>query len=198
MKNLTLIVLIALLTIGLTTACDNKTEDAPTEAALAESAPAPDEAPAPAEEPEEEVAGQWVESTTYGVKFRVPEDWEVTRTDGAVSTTAPDGTTTVVLVGTESGAMIQSAINEMKSTVELKDIRFDKTGMATINGLAGTRASGAAVLVQEGGDQEIQFLGVTLRVDKDTAVTMMIFSQAEMYEAQKDIIDGISQTIIKS
>jgi predicted Zn-dependent protease len=197
MKSVKITAFIALIALGLMVGCDNKAADAPQSSAPPAAAdPAPTAAAQP--EAEEEVSGQWVVSDTYGVKFRVPEDWQITRTEGAVSATAADGTTTVVLVGTESGEMIQSAINEMKSTIELKDVSFGKTGMTTINGLAGTRATGTAVLVQQGGDQEIQFLGVTLRVDKDTAVTMMIFSQAEMYEAQKDIIDGISQTIVKS
>lgn len=140
---------------------------------------------------------QWVKSPTYGVKFRVPADWNVVNAEGGVSATAPDGTTTAVLVGTESESMIESAINEMKSNIQLKDMKLEKGGLTTINGMPGTRGTGSAVLVEDDGDQEIQFIAYALRVGKHN-ITLMIFSQAEMYEAQKDIIDGIAQTLVKS
>ncbi|MFU8802233.1 MAG: hypothetical protein ACNA8W_00350 [Bradymonadaceae bacterium] len=198
MKILLRTIIIALISVAFTAGCDKPAEEATTQAATVETAPAPTEAPAPVEEPDEDELGQWVTSETYGVKFRVPADWEVTQADGAVSTTAPDGTTTVVLVGTESQSMVDSFVADMKSAIELKDVRFEKSGMTTINGLPGMRGSGAAVLVQESGDQEIQFLAYALRVSSAKSITMMVFSQAEMYEAQKDIIDGIAQTIVKS
>ncbi len=146
---------------------------------------------------EEDSDSQWVESPTYGVKFRVPSDWKVVTAEGGVSATAPDGTTTAVLVGTESESMIESAINEMKSNIQLKDMKLEKGGLTTVNGMPGTRGTGSAVLVEDDGDQEIQFIAYALRVGKNN-ITLMIFSQAEMYEAQKDIIDGIAQTLVKS
>ncbi len=146
---------------------------------------------------DEDSDSQWVKSSQYGVKFRVPADWKVVDSEGGVSATAPDGTTTVVLVGTESESMIESAINEMKSNIQLKDMKLEKGGLTTVNGMPGTRGTGSAVLVEEDGDQEIQFIAYALRAGKNN-ITLMIFSQAEMYEAQKDIIDGIAQTLVKS
>jgi hypothetical protein len=69
--------------------------------------------------------------------------------------------------------------------------------MTVINGLAGYLGSGSAVLVKEEGDQEIQFSAYSLKVGKN-AVSLMIFSEAEMYEAQKEMIDGIAQTLSKT
>lgn len=146
---------------------------------------------------DEDSDSQWVNSPTYGVKFRVPADWEVVNAEGGVSATAPDGTTTAVLVGTESESLLESAINELKSNIQLKDMKLEKGGLTTVNGMPGTRGTGSAVLVEEEGDQEIQFIAYALRVGKHN-ITIMIFSQAEMYEAQKDIIDGIAQTLVKS
>ena len=46
-------------------------------------------------------------------------------------------------------------------------------------------------------DQEIQFIAYNVKIGKK-AVTVMIFSEAEMYEAKKEIIDGIAQTLTKA
>lgn len=142
----------------------------------------------------EDESSQWITSELYGVKFRVPADWKVTKSAEGVTTTAADGSTTAILVGSESENMLQSAINDLKSQIELKDVRFEKSGLTTINGLAGSRGTGAAVVVGKNGDEEIQFLAYSLKVGKKT-VTMFVFSEATMYEAQKEIIDGIAQTI---
>ncbi|MBA2664998.1 MAG: hypothetical protein H0U74_22110 [Bradymonadaceae bacterium] len=198
MNKLTTSAIAALLLLAIAaTGCDKPA--APTNADSSERVVEARPEPAAADEPEanSDEGSQWVTSKTYGVKFRVPEEWTVTTTDEGVSTTSPDGTTTVVLVGSESENMIQGALNDLKSKLEIKDVRFEKSGLTTVNGLAGSRGSGAAVVVQQDGDQEIQFIAYALRVGKHT-VTLMIFSQAEMYEAQKDIIDGIAQTFTKA
>lgn len=194
-------------------ACESKpAEEAPAEAS--DQAPATEEAAEEAteatgesaqdnenaeegEETVEELAqGQWVQSDLYAVRFRVPGDWNVRRTAEAVSATAPDGTTTVLLAGSESDSTIQAAINDLKTEVEFKDINFDNSGLTTINGMPGTRGTGSAVLVEEDGDREIQFLGYAVRVGTNN-VTLMVFSDAAMYEAQKDVIDGIAQTLTR-
>lgn len=194
-------------------ACESKpAEEAPVEAS--DQAPATEEAAEEAteatgesaeddenaeegEETVEELAqGQWVQSDLYAVRFRVPGDWNVRRTAEAVSATAPDGTTTVLLAGSESDSTIQAAINDLKTEVEFKDINFDNSGLTTINGMPGTRGTGSAVLVEEDGDREIQFLGYAVRVGTNN-VTLMVFSDAAMYEAQKDVIDGIAQTLTR-
>lgn len=169
---------------------DNAAEEA------AESAENTEEAAAKEEGVEELEGGQWVQSDLYAVRFRVPGEWDVRRTEEAVSATAPDGTTTVLLAGSESDQTIQSAINDLKTEVEFKDINFDNSGLTTINGLPGTRGNGSAVVVEEEGDREIQFLGYAVRVGTNN-VTLLIFSDAAMYEAQKDIIDGIAQTLTR-
>ena len=207
----------ALLAAGLLTAACEK-QDPPVEQAAEEVEEAADEADQPAieekaeaiEEAADEVAaaevegaeapaGQWVESPAYGVKFRVPTEWEIARAEGSVSATAPDGTTTVIMVGSESESVIQSAVQDLQKEVEFKDVNIGKSDMTVINGLAGYKGSGSAVLVGEGeeGDQEIQFTAYSLKVGEQ-AVSLMIFSEAEMYEAQKEMIEGIGQTITRS
>ncbi len=205
MKKLAVSAAVALLALALVAGCDKSNEaveaaqqrvaelDKATEQANEEKA----QAEAEEKEEAEDSDSQWVKSSDYGVRFRVPADWSVTDAEGGVSATSPDGTTTAVLVGTESESMLESAINELKSKIELKDMKFEKGGLTTINGMPGTRGSGSAVLVEPDGDQEIQFIAYVLRAGQHN-ITLMIFSQAEMYEAQKDIIDGIAQTLVKS
>ncbi|RDV36668.1 hypothetical protein DV096_18160 [Bradymonadaceae bacterium TMQ3] len=185
-------------------ACDSEpAEEAPAEAS--DQAPAADEAAEEGTETanetdeeniEELASGQWVQSDLYAVRFRVPGDWDVRRTAEAVSATAPDGSTTVLLAGSESDNTIQAAINDLKTEVEFKDINFDNSGLTTINGMPGTRGTGSAVIVEKDGDREIQFLGYAVRVGTNN-VTLMVFSDAAMYEAQKDVIDGIAQTLTR-
>ncbi len=150
------------------------------------------------DEEEEGVAlegGQWVESELYDVKIRVPEDWEIARAEDAVSATDSDGSTTVILAGSESDQTLQNAVTQIRSDLEFKEVNFESNEITTINGFAATRGRGSAVLVQEGEiDEEIQFLGYALRVGAKN-VTLMIFSEATMYEAKRDIIDGIAHTI---
>lgn len=209
MKKLAVSAAVALLALALVTGCDKSNEateaaqqrvaelDKATEQANEEKVQAEARAKAEAEAENEDSDSQWVKSSDYGVRFRVPADWKVVDAEGGVSATSPDGTTTAVLVGTESESMLESAINELKSKIELKDMKFEKGGLTTINGMPGTRGSGSAVLVEPDGDQEIQFIAYVLRAGQHN-ITLMIFSQAEMYEAQKDIIDGIAQTLVKS
>lgn len=206
MKKLAVSAAVALLALALVAGCDKSNEAA--EAAkqrVAELEKANEQANEEKAQAEAEAANaetedadsQWVTSSDYGVRFRVPADWKVVDAEGGVSATSPDGTTTAVLVGSESESMVESAINELKSHIELKDMKFEKGGLTTINGMPGTRGSGSAVLVEPDGDQEIQFIAYVLRAGQHN-ITLMIFSQAEMYEAQKDIIDGIAQTLVKS
>ncbi|RAL23923.1 hypothetical protein DL240_07180 [Lujinxingia litoralis] len=192
------------LALGLASvACDSKppadqnpeqaAEEAPTEGTQEETPEANEESE---ESAQADAEGQWVRSDLYSVRFRVPTDWDIRRTEEAVSATAPDGSTTVLLAGSESDNTIQAALNDLKTEVEFKDINFDNSGLTTINGLPGTRGTGSAVIVEDDGDREIQFLGYAVRVGTQN-VTMMIFSDAAMYEAQKDMIDGIAQTLTR-
>lgn len=145
-----------------------------------------------------EGGGKWITSTTYSAKFRVPEDWKIDITPDGITATDSDDTTTVVLVGSESEGMIQSAINDVKKKVVFKDAKFDKSGQVVLNGLPGQNVTGTAVITKEDGmDQEIQFIAYNVKIGKK-AVTVMIFSEAEMYEAKKEIIDGIAQTLTKA
>ena len=203
MKKLATTATAALIALALVAGCEKSESKAPVgsienaEQKVAKSEETIEKANEKENEEDEDSDSQWVKSPMYGVQFRVPADWNVVNAEGGVSATAPDGTTTAVLVGTESESMIESAINEMKSNIQLKDMKLEKGGLTTVNGMPGTRGTGSAVLVEEDGDQEIQFIAYALRVGKHN-ITLMIFSQAEMYEAQKDIIDGIAQTLVKS
>lgn len=162
------------------------TKEEPTE----EPAEEPDEK---AEAPEEE-GGQWVESDSYGVRFRVPEEWVVNRDGDSLSVTSPDQTITVLLVGTESEGLISAALDSIKEEVAFTDVKLEKDNQTVVNGLPGYAAQGSAVLVKEGGNQEIQFLMNSVQAG-DKGVALMIFAEAEMYEARKEEVDGIAKTL---
>lgn len=145
-----------------------------------------------------EGGGKWVKSAPYKVKFRVPEDWVIKIEDDGLSATDSDETTTVVLVGSDSHGMIQSAVADVQKKVKIKDAKFEKSDQVVLNGFPGQNVRGTAVLEKADGlDQEIQFIAYNVRVGKG-AVTMMIFSEAEMYEAKKEIIEGLAKTLTKS
>lgn len=179
--------------------CDSKKQDQPP-AEASKTAPAKPEAQAQeaADKVEDEVDGQWVESTTYALKFRVPEDWSVVTDEQGASATAPDGTTTVLLAGTKSQGLTTSMLNEIRADLKFRDLEIEKTGPAIINGMSVFRGQGSAVLEDPGMDQEIQFLGYTIKRRNDQLATLFIFSQAEMYEAQKEMIHGIAQTLVET
>jgi hypothetical protein len=212
-------VLAALLILGIAglMACkENKPADKPAEPTRAEkpadkpAEPAADKPSEPNTAPAKAMEGGtteddgngnlWVMSDLYGVKFRVPSTWEVTIDAEGITAVDEDNTTTVILVGSDSAGMIQAAINDIKKKVAFKDAKFDKADTKVINGLAGQVMRGSAVIekgnAEANADQEIQFLAYNLSVGKK-AVTMMIFSEAEMYEAKKEIIEGIGETIAK-
>ena len=144
----------------------------------------------------EDAGGQWVESELYGLKFRVPEDWSVTQDEEGASATDPEGSTTVLLAGSESDELVNSTLNDLRSDVEFKEVKLQKSGLTTINGIPGMKGSGTAVMEKDDMDQEIQYLAYSLKLDDKTA-TLMIFSEATMYEAKKELIKGIAQTVVK-
>lgn len=184
----------------LVSGCDKK-ETAPADTATAAQAPAAAETSAQktetaAQAPQEE--GQWAVSASYGVKFRVPEDWKVKTSDTAVSATSPDDTITIIMVGTETEGVFEAAMGSVTSQLQIKDIKTEKSQMTVINGLGGFHGSGSAVLTTAKGDQEIQFLGYALRLASEQAVAVMVFAEAEMYEARKEELEAIARTIQKS
>ena len=148
-------------------------------------------------QPEADQAGQWVESELYGLKFRVPEAWEVVTDEEGASATDPEGTTTVLLAGSESQQLVQSTLNDLRSDLNFKEVKLEKSGLTTINGIPAVKGSGTAVMTKDDMDQEIQFLGYQLKLGDKTA-TMLIFSQAEMYEAKKEMIQGIAKTLVET
>lgn len=187
---------------------DVKTPETPETPVVAVETPEVPTTPEAPQTPEEakiedaEGGGKWVTSKTYPVKFRVPDDWVIKIEDDGISAVDSDESTTVILVGSESTGMIQGAINDVKKKVKIKDAKFDKSGNVVLNGLPGQNIFGTAVIEKmaddgEMIDEEIQFVAYNLRVGKK-AVTMMIFSEATMYEAKKEIIMGLAQTLTKS
>lgn len=149
------------------------------------------------EEAEEAAGGQWVESELYGIKFRVPDEWSITKSEEGVSATDADGTTTVLLAGSESTNLGEQMLNDLSADVNFKEVQLEKSGLDTFNGIPGMKGSGTAVMEKEDMDQEIQFLAYSFKLDDKTA-TMMIFSEAEMYEAKRDMINGIAETVAKT
>jgi hypothetical protein len=206
MKNmLTRILVAGLLAAGmLTTACENKETNNEAETSAETSAETTAEtgenettAEAETTEEAEEEGGQWVTSETYGVKFRVPDDWQLAKDEESVSATDSDGTTTIILLGSESEGAFQQAVEDMKDKVELKEVKVGTSEPTVLNGLAGFKGNGTGVLVKEDMDQEIQFIAYSLRVG-EKAISLMIFSEAEMYEAKKELILGIANTLQKA
>lgn len=182
----------------LLTACEKKDAELPattTATATAEQKAVP--ATDTAAQAEEQASGQWVKSEKYKVKFRVPEDWEIKSTDEAASATSPDDTITVILVGTESEGVFEAAMSSITKQVQIKDIKTESSKMTVVNGFGGFHGRGSAVLVTPNGDQEVQFLGYALRLDAETAVAVMVFAEAEMYEARKEEIESIGRSIQK-
>lgn len=202
MKKLGTILICALLAAGLTVGCDSEGEATPEpQAAVQETSEVePDDGEVIADDDEDVVAlegGQWVESELYDVKFRVPEDWVIRESDDALSATDSDDSTTVILAGSESETTLQQAMTQLRDDIQFKDVHFESNDLTTISGFAATRGRGSAVLVREGEiDEEIQFLGYAIRVGSKN-VTMLIFSEATMYEAKRDIIDGIAHTLVR-
>lgn len=140
--------------------------------------------------------GKWLESELYDVKVRVPENWDIGESAEVVSANDPEGSTTALIAGSESDQTLQAAINDLKDDLEFTDVKLDSSEPTTLNGFPGHRGSGSAVLVKEDDiDTEIQFIGYALRVGSDKNATLMIFSEATMYEAMRDTIDGIAHTI---
>ena len=187
--------------VALLVGCDNKPKEtaepppmtaAQTAAQAATNNDAKPEAAATAGAEEEE--GQWIGDDTYGVKFRVAEDWKLKQGEKSLSATSADDTITVLLVGTEGGGVITSAINSIKEEVQFKDLKLEKDAAIVVNGLPGQTAAGSAVLIKEEGDQEIQFLMNAVKVG-DKGVALMVFAEAEMYEARKEEVQGILKTL---
>lgn len=198
LKRTTLLLLSLLLLSA--AGCDTKKETTTTDtkpnaetAEKVEDKPAESQ-PLPEAEAEE---GTWVKAAKYGVKFRVPTDWKVKEAEEAVSATSPEDAITIILVGTGSETVFEAAMSSISSEIKLSELKSEKSSMAVINGLAGFHGTGTAVLELESGKQEIQFIGYALRVDADNAVAVMIFAEAEMYEARKEELEGIVKTIQK-
>lgn len=196
MPRLILILVIALLLVGCKEKAPEEAPEAPPATATQTNQAPPEEAPTAEAEPEELDGTQWVESTTYDVKFRVPDDWEVKTAGDSISVTSPDGTITTLLVGTESEGLLQAALESIKKEVSFKDVNLKKDSQTVLNGLPGYAAQGAAVLVTDEGDQEIEFLMNSVRTG-EKGVAMMVFAEAEMYEAKREEVEGISKTLQK-
>lgn len=182
--------------------CDSKeqTPQSPAEESAEQSAenaaPQGEQEEAAAEEEVE--AGQWVEVPTYELKLRVPEDWEIKSDEEGASASSPDGTTTLLLAGSESEGLTTAILNQLRPDLKFKELEVEKIAPAIINGMAVSNGEGIAVLVKEDMDQEIQFLGYSIKRSGGKIATLFIFAEAEMYEAKKDEIRGIAQTLVET
>lgn len=185
---------LVLFAAALLVACDNKSETVEPPPAATQGAPeAAPEAAAP-EETEDE-GGVWIDNDTYGVKFRVPEDWKVVVEAASTSVTSPDEAITILLIGTESGGgLLTGVINSLETELSFKDLKLESDKAVVLNGLPGQSGAGTAVQVLEEGDQEIQFLMNAVQVGQK-GVAMMVFAEAEMYEARLEEVEGIMQTL---
>lgn len=142
--------------------------------------------------------GKWVKVRAYGVKIRVPEDWTVKLDKDGSTITDSDESTTIVIVGSKSAGMVQKALNDVQKRVSIKDMKLEKSDATTLNGMPGQEIRGtAAVTKKDGTDQEIQFIAYNVQTGAESAATLMLFSEAEMYEAKREIIEGLVKTIAK-
>jgi len=179
--------------------CDSKEAAPQTPAENSAEESAENAAPEGEEAAEEEVeAGQWVEVPTYELKLRVPEDWEIKSDEQGASASSPDGTTTLLLAGSESEGLTTAILNQLRPDLKFKELEVQKIAPAIINGMAVSNGEGIAVLVKEDMDQEIQFLGYSIKRSGGKIATLFIFAEAEMYEAKKDEIRGIAQTLVET
>ena len=191
MKTLVMIAM----ALMLLTACEKKTEETKTETVTKKVEKKPEEKPPKVEE--KATSGQTVGVEAYNVVFTVPEDWKVVRDVSSATATSADGTITAMVVGTESNNMVQIALDNIKEKVQFEDVNLLKSGATVVNGLPGYTAKGTATLVQKSGDkQEIQFLMNSVKVEQKAAA-LLVFAQAEMYEARKEEIDGMLKTLKK-
>jgi hypothetical protein len=138
--------------------------------------------------------GKTVSSDLYDVQFQVPEDWKILEEKEGITATAPDGTTTVLLIGSDSKGLIKATFEDIKKTITLKDPNFQDIKNTVVDGMPAQHARGSAVLEKKDMDQEIQFIAYAIQKGGKT-VTLMVFSEAEMYEAQKELIEGIARSL---
>lgn len=190
-KLMSALLMVSVLALG----CEKK--EAPKKADATE-VTKPAEPPKVEEAPEVAEDGtKYVKSDALGVKIKVPSDWKLKKNAEAMSVTSPDDTITVIIVGSESTGVFETAMGSVNAEVKFKEMKTEKSSVVVINGLAGFYGAGSAVLELPDGDQEIQFLGYALKLAGEKGVAMMVFAQAEMYEARKEEIEGIAKTITK-
>lgn len=208
MKTLLRSLLIAFLAAGLLVGCDEEPshEEETTEStAQADDEEAPgvdgevvgdDEQAESADEDLQLEGQQWLESELYGIKLAVPDNWDVAQGEDVVSATDSHKSTTVLVGGSQSEATLLTAINDLRSELVFKEVEIETGDVTQLAGIPAHWGTGTAVVVEDDLDTEIQFLGYLLRMDGDN-VTILIFSEATMYEAKKDVIDGIAQTVTR-
>lgn len=140
--------------------------------------------------------GQWVTMDSYGIRFRVPSDWKVKKTAEAASVNSPDGMISVFLLGTNSENMIQSTLENLKKEVVFEEVKMTTSGATVINGMPGYSAEGTAVHVHGDNKDEIQFIIKAVKMG-DKAASLLVFADAAMYEAKKEEITGLVNTLKK-
>lgn len=139
---------------------------------------------------------QWLEAQDYGIKVQVPDTWELAKAEEVVSANSDDDSTTVVIGGSDADETLQAAIDNLKDELSFTDVDIETSDPTTLGGYPAHEGIGSAVLVREDDiDEEIQFLGYAINTGNDENVVLMIFSEATMYEAKRDTIDGIAQTV---
>jgi hypothetical protein len=141
--------------------------------------------------------GQVIKNDTYKLKFTLPKDWVVTKSDTAVTAESADKGIFAIVAGSKSQDVAQASLANLKSNLTFKDLNIEKQGTATFGGLVGLRGEGDATLVKEDkSEQNIHFVAFSSKVD-DQAVTVVIFSSKERYTKDIDTIEGILETLDK-
>lgn len=202
--------LFALLTAGLAVGCDDAKKAPPVLPTVASKkadtkakptgdkakAGAADAKPKAISEPDGK-GGQVVKSELYNVKFTVPKDWKVDKSPTGVSTSSPDSKILMILAGSESQDLAEAALNDLKKNLTFKDVKIDKQGTTTLNGLIGLRGEGSATLINEDKTEEpIHFVAFSSKVD-DKAITVLLFAAKAQYDSQMDLVEGILNTMDK-
>ena len=138
-------------------------------------------------------------SELYKVQFTVPEGWTVEKSPTSISATSPDKKVVMIIAGSESQDLVEAALNDLKKNLKFKDLKIEKQGTTTINGLLGLRGEGDAVVVyeeEENREQDVHFVGFSSKVDSK-AITALLFTDKETYEKHMAMIEGVLSTLDK-
>ena len=106
----------------------------------------------------------------------------------------------MIVAGSKSQDLAEAVLDDLKKNLNFKDVKIQKQGTTTINGLIGLRGEGDAVLVHEdegNREENIHFVGFSSKVD-EKAITVFLFTSKETYEKEMALVEGVLGTLDKN